>query len=239
MTIRSTTTRPGTSEPATTVRTATGSRGAVRTPVRRAALVLATAGAALVLAACGSSDGDGGSGHAGHGGTPSSTSAADTAGTHNAQDVAFAQGMIPHHQQAVEMARLAAGRAASAQVKDLATRIEKAQGPEITTMTGWLRTWGEDVPMAGMDHGDSGMSGNPGMTGMMDDKDMTALEKATGKDFDTKFLTMMVEHHRGAVEMATTEQDKGAYGPAKSLAGSVVSAQNAEIGEMRKLLGQS
>ncbi|MFB7500446.1 DUF305 domain-containing protein [Streptomyces sp. NPDC056161] len=237
MTIHTTTTTPDAAEPATTVRTATASGRALPTPVRRAALVLAAAGAALVLAACGSGDGGDGSGHAGHGATPS-TSATDTAGTHNAQDVTFAQGMIPHHQQAVEMARLAADRASSAQVKDLAARIEKAQDPEITTMTGWLKTWGEDVPMAGMDHGASGTSGNSGMTGMMDDKDMTALEKATGKDFDTKFLTMMVEHHKGAVEMATTEQAKGAYGPAKSLAGSIVTAQNTEIGEMQHLLGQ-
>ncbi|MFF0225258.1 DUF305 domain-containing protein [Streptomyces sp. NPDC004629] len=202
-----------------------------RTPVRRAALVLAAAGAALVLAACGS-DGGGDSGHSGNGATPSASADA-TAASHNAQDVAFAQGMIPHHEQALDMARLAADRASSARVKDLATRIEKAQDPEITTMTGWLRAWGEQVPAPGMDH-----TGHSGMAGMMDDKDMTALKKATGQDFDTKFLNMMVEHHKGAVEMATTEKSKGAYGPAKGLADAVVTAQNAEIEEMRQLLGQ-
>ncbi|MER6526463.1 DUF305 domain-containing protein [Streptomyces sp. NPDC001508] len=200
-----------------------------RTPARRAALVLAAAGAALVLAACGS---DGDRGHSGHGATPSASADA-TAASHNAQDVAFAQGMIPHHEQALGMARLAADRASSARVKDLATRIEKAQDPEITTMTGWLRAWGERVPAAGTGH-----TGHSGMAGMMDDKDMTALEKVTGQDFDTRFLTMMADHHRGAVEMATTEKSKGSYGPAKVLADAVVTAQNAEIEEMGRLLGR-
>ncbi|NEA98028.1 DUF305 domain-containing protein [Streptomyces sp. SID13726] len=159
----------------------------------------------------------------------------DGAESHNSQDVSFAQGMIPHHRQAVEMARLADGRASSSQVKDLAARVEKAQGPEIRTMSGWLKTWGEDVPssMAGMDH-----SAHSGMAGMMDDADMGKLEKVSGKDFDSLFLTMMVEHHEGAVEMATAEKAKGEYKDATAMADSIVTTQNAEISEMRKLLGE-
>ncbi|MFJ3718746.1 DUF305 domain-containing protein [Streptomyces sp. NPDC090057] len=205
----------------------------IRTLTRRAALLAVTATASLALAACG---GDDGAARAGHGGQ-ASPSASATAGAHNAQDVSFAQGMIPHHQQALEMARLADGRASSARVKDLAARIEKAQDPEIRTMTGWLTAWGEQVPMAGMDH--SGHSGMTGMAGMMSDDDMAALKKATGADFDSRFLSLMVEHHRGAVEMAGTEKAKGAYGPARTMAGDVVRAQNAEIQEMERLLGGS
>ena len=169
------------------------------------------------------------------GGGGDSGSDSDTAASHNAQDVSFAQGMIPHHRQAVEMAELAAGRASSSEVKDLAARIEKAQGPEITTMTGWLKTWDEKVPeaMSGMDH-----SAHSGMAGMMDDADMGKLEKASGKDFDSMFLTMMVEHHEGAVEMATTEKAKGEYKDATAMADDIVTAQNAEISEMKKLLGE-
>ncbi|MFI9248959.1 DUF305 domain-containing protein [Streptomyces sp. NPDC053069] len=206
-----------------------------RTSTRRAALAAVAVTAALVLTACGGSgDVDG---RAAHGPSASPSTSAGTA--HNAQDVTFAQGMIPHHQQALEMARLAAGRASSAQVKDLATRIEKAQDPEIRTMTGWLKSWGEQVPMAGMHHsGHSGMSGMAGMPGMMSDGDMSELKKAKGTDFDTKFLSLMVEHHQGAVEMAGTEQNKGAYGPAKTMADAIVTAQNAEIKEMKKLLGK-
>ncbi|MER7838078.1 DUF305 domain-containing protein [Streptomyces sp. NPDC096040] len=202
----------------------------------RAVLVALTATAALALTACGSGDD---TAHATpHSGAHATASAsATTPGAHNAQDVTFAQRMIPHHQQALEMAELAAGRAASARVEALAARIEKAQDPEIKTMSGWLKAWGEDVPMAGMDH--SGHAGETGMTGMMDDKDMSALKKAQGKDFDTMFLTMMVEHHQGAVEMATTERSKGEYAPATGMAGDIVTAQNAEIKEMNKLLGKS
>ncbi|MDF3142518.1 MULTISPECIES: DUF305 domain-containing protein [unclassified Streptomyces] len=216
-----------------------------RTLTRRAALATTAVTAALVLAACGGTDhSDTASG--GH--TSPSASAGATAdaaaGAHNDQDVSFAQGMIPHHQQAVQMADMAAGRASSAAVKDLASRIQKAQDPEIRTMSGWLKAWGEDVPsaMPGMDHsgGHSGGSGGSGdMAGMMDQKDMDELMKASGKAFDTLFLTMMVEHHEGAVEMATAEKTKGQYGPATKLAGDVVTAQTAEIAEMSKLLGKS
>ncbi|GAA3983877.1 DUF305 domain-containing protein [Streptomyces marokkonensis] len=209
----------------------------IRTLTRRSALVSATVAAAFVLAACGS-DGDGGTGHEGPHSSPSASADAGQE-AHNAQDVAFAQGMVPHHRQALEMARLAAGRSASAEVEDLAARIEKAQDPEITTMTGWLKAWGEEVPQAtesmpGMDD----HSAHSGMPGMMDGQDMKELEKASGKVFDTMFLTMMVEHHEGAVEMAAAETAKGRYAPAKALADDIATAQNAEITEMNKLLGK-
>ncbi|MEU3172971.1 DUF305 domain-containing protein [Streptomyces sp. NPDC007000] len=190
----------------------------IRSLARRTGLVATAATAALVLAACGGNDGsDTGSGAQ----TSASAGAEDTAGAHNDQDVSFAQEMIPHHQQALQMAEMAATRASSAEVEDLASRIEKAQDPEIETMSGWLESWGEDVP------------------GMMDTEDMDELMKASGKGFDTMFLTMMVEHHEGAVEMATTEKDEGRYGPAKKLASDIITAQNAEIEEMNKLLGRS
>lgn len=230
---------------------------------RRAAVAAASVTAALVLAACGSDGASSGSGHdGGHGSassspsssTPSSSAAgADAAaGAHNDQDVAFAQGMIPHHQQALEMAGLAAGRASSAEVKELAARVEKAQGPEIKTMTGWLKSWGQEVPsgtesMPGMDHpsgeagtsGASGTSGTHQMPGMMDGKDMEELEKASGTAFDAMFLAMMIEHHEGAVEMATTEKNKGQYGPATAMAGDIITAQTSEIAEMNRLRGEN
>ncbi|MFJ7344013.1 DUF305 domain-containing protein [Streptomyces sp. NPDC101110] len=213
----------------------------IRTLARRAALVVATGTAAVVLAACGGDGADSAAGGAGHGdaGSHSPATTPSPAGTHNAQDVAFAQGMIPHHRQALEMARLAGDRASSDTVKDLAGRIEKAQDPEIRTMTGWLKSWGEDVPASsggGMDHSASGHSGMPGMMGA---EDMDALAKLTGKAFDVQFLTLMVEHHEGAVEMARTEQGQGRYGQAKRMAEDIVTAQNAEIAEMNKLLGKS
>lgn len=206
----------------------------IRTLKRRAALVAVTTAAGLVLAACG---GDGDAGHGSHGSPSASTgsTAAARDAAHNPQDVAFAQGMIPHHRQALDMARLAADRAGSAEVRDLAGRIEKAQDPEIRTMSGWLGAWGEEVPqeMPGMGH-----SAHSGMPGMMSEEDMAELEKASGKEFDTMFLTMMVDHHEGAVDMATTEKTKGRYGPATKLADTIATAQTAEIAEMNKLLGK-
>ncbi|MEU3983302.1 DUF305 domain-containing protein [Streptomyces sp. NPDC026672] len=218
----------------------------IRTLTRAALAAVTATTAALVLTACG---GDGAA-QAGRTGPAASAdpSVTATGAAHNAQDVSFAQGMIPHHRQALEMARLAADRASSPQVKDLASRIEKAQDPEITEMTGWLRSWGEDVTVPGTDHsGHAGAKdmkdmkdmkggGTAGMKGMMSAGDMDALEKAEGEDFDRRFLTMMVGHHRGAVEMATTERRKGAYAPATALADAVVTGQSAEIAEMRKLL---
>ncbi|MEV0242750.1 DUF305 domain-containing protein [Streptomyces sp. NPDC050674] len=205
----------------------------MRTLARRAALVVAVGASAVVLVACGGDGADRAAAGAHHGDAASHS----PTGAHNAQDVTFAQGMIPHHRQALEMARLAGDRASSGRVKDLAGRIEKAQDPEIRTMTGWLKTWGEDVPASkggGMDHSGPGHSGMPGMMG---EQDMAALERLTGKAFDVQFLTLMVEHHEGAVQMARTERAEGRYAPAKAMAGDIITGQSAEIREMNSLLG--
>ncbi|MEV0484624.1 DUF305 domain-containing protein [Streptomyces sp. NPDC050508] len=202
-----------------------------RTLTRRATLTATALTAALILTACGN-----GSDSASSGDGSSSASADATAGAHNAQDVSFAQGMIPHHQQALEMAKLATDRASSAEVKDLAARIEKAQDPEIQTMNGWLKSWGVDMSssMSGMDD-----SAHSDMPGMMDSTHMDMLKKASGTDFDTMFLTMMIEHHKGAVNMATTEKNKGKYGSATAMADDIITAQTGEITEMNKLLGKN
>lgn len=180
-----------------------------------------TAGA-LVLSGCGSDAGQ--MSHEGHSMAPSSAAAAK----HNAADVMFAQMMIPHHRQAVRMADLADGKAGP-KVAALAAAIKKAQRPEITEMSGWLKSWGEpatDHGMGGMDQGD----------GMMSDADMKKLGGMSGAEFDHMFLTMMIEHHQGAVTMAKTESAGGAYPAAKALAASIITTQNAEITKMRGML---
>jgi uncharacterized protein (DUF305 family) len=206
-----------------------------RSLIRRAAAVAAASTAAIVLAACGSSD-DSSAGHDGHSKTTQpSASASASQGQHNAADVSFAQGMIPHHRQAVEMADLATTRAELAEVKKLAEEIKNAQDPEIKTMSSWLTSWGEKVPAAG----DSSEHAGHSMPGMMTGEEMKDLENASGKVFDTAFLTMMVKHHEGAVAMAKTEQKDGAYQPAKDMAGAIVTSQTAEITQMNKLLGMN
>lgn len=208
-----------------------------RSMIRRAAAVAAAATAAVVLAACGGGDDNSASGHNGH--TSASSSAPSSApaeeGAHNAADVAFAQGMIPHHRQAVEMGDLAETRAGSADVKKLAVEIKKAQDPEIKTLSGWLTSWGEDVPK----DGEGGDHAGHSMSGMMTAEEMTELEKASGKAFDTAFLEMMVKHHEGAVEMAKTEKADGSYQPAKDMADAIITSQSAEITRMNDLLGKN
>jgi uncharacterized protein (DUF305 family) len=161
----------------------------------------------------------------------------DAGANHNDADVTFAQQMIPHHRQAIEMAELAETRASSAEVKNLAADIKGAQDPEIDTMTGWLESWGEDVPggeMSGMDHGDMSMDDMPGM---MSEEEMADLEAASGADFDQMFLAMMIEHHEGAIDMAKSEQEDGEYADAIALAEDIEEAQTAEIATMNELLG--
>jgi uncharacterized protein (DUF305 family) len=167
----------------------------------------------------------------------------------NESDVTFAQGMIPHHQQAVEMADTAldSARKAGPAVIDLATRIKGAQGPEIALMNSWLTAWNQPV-MAGMKPGETmppgatmppmdGMEGMDmgAMEGMMSAADMTALSKASGTEFDKMWLTMMVKHHDGAIIMSKTVQAVGQSADVKTLAGKVITAQVAEIDEMNKL----
>ncbi|WP_245607279.1 DUF305 domain-containing protein [Pseudonocardia spinosispora] len=157
---------------------------------------------------------------------------------HNAADVTFAQQMIPHHAQAVEMAKDAPAKAQSAQVKQLAAAIEAAQQPEIDQMTAMLTRWNAPVPkadddMAGMDHG----SMNHGsMPGMMSDQQMDQLESATGAQYDREFLTMMIGHHQGAVDMSATELRDGSDAEAKALAQKITDAQRTEIAQMQAML---
>ncbi|MDF9714851.1 DUF305 domain-containing protein [Nocardioides sp. ChNu-99] len=146
--------------------------------------------------------------------------------------------MIPHHQQATEMAAMAEGRSQSTEVLDLAEQIEAAQGPEIEVMTGLLEEWDVEADGAEMDHTDMGHGSSGGMEGMMSDEEMDALDQSSGPEFDQMFLTMMIEHHQGAVEMAEDEQANGQNDDALELAGQIATSQTAEIDVMRALLAQ-
>jgi uncharacterized protein (DUF305 family) len=197
--------------------------------MKRAHSLLIVPVAALTLAGCGG--GDKGSGHDmnGHNMSGHSMGASSAPATgHNAQDVMFAQMMIPHHQQAITMAKQAATKASSPEVKQLAGQIEQAQGPEIQKMTGWLQSWGASTSPGGMHMGD----------GMMSDQDMKKLDTLSGKAFDKAFLQMMIKHHQGAISMAKTEQTQGSFADAKAMANNIVTSQTAEITTMQKLLGQ-
>jgi len=157
----------------------------------------------------------------------------------NATDVGFAQGMIPHHAQAVEMADMAIATSTNADVLALAKQIKSAQNPEIETMTGWLQTWGQAVPstasMAGGGHDMTNMSGMM-MDGMMSEADMKRLESSMGTAFDRLWLELMIQHHEGAVRMAKDELADGKNPDAKALAQAIITSQQAEISKMNALL---
>ncbi|MBB2910743.1 uncharacterized protein (DUF305 family) [Streptosporangium becharense] len=201
-----------------------------RSVLRRLALsVTAGAGALALLTACGGGD-DAMTGHAGvSSSVPTPTASQSPGASFNDADVMFAQMMIPHHEQAVEMAELAETRAADAKVKELAAKIKAAQDPEIATMTEWLTAWGRPaVPEGG--------HGGHGMPGMMTEEDMVKLQAAKGAAFDRLFCRLMIAHHKGAIEMAGTEQAQGADPKAKELAKTIETAQQAEIEQMQEIL---
>ena len=196
--------------------------------MKRAYALIIVPVTAFGLAACGSSHDSKSASTSMPGMAMSSAPASASAAGHNGADVMFAQMMIPHHQQAVEMAKLAATHASMPEVKKLAATIEGAQQPEITKMTGWLTDWKAAMPSGG------GMS--MGNDGMMSDADMKKLAKLKGMAFDKMFLQMMIKHHQGAITMAKTEQAQGQAGDAKTMATSIVTSQSAEIAAMNKYL---
>lgn len=189
-------------------------------------LAVITVVGALGLAACGNDDSASPS-------AQSTDGVTTTIAAFNEADVAFAQGMIPHHEQAIEMADIAldSKAGASEQVRDLATRIKGGQGPEIELMSGWLEAWNRPMPTGTSDAGD--MSS---MDGMMSAKEMESLGMMTGAEFDTMWMKMMIRHHEGAIAMAETAKAGGSNADALKLADQVITAQQGEIAEMRTLL---
>lgn len=199
-------------------------------------LALAVTGLALAatLAACGTSSDDVGTTGMNDGSSSSSSV------TGQAADVAFAQLMIPHHTQAIEMADLALKYGTSVEVKTLATQIKGAQDPEIAQMTQWLDGWNAPLQMpgsdgSGMNH--SGMDmGGMSASGIMSDEELNALGQARGADFDRMWLQMMIAHHQGAIAMAEQVLATTTDEQVKALAQDVVAGQTTEIDTMQQLL---
>ena len=209
-----------------------------RTTARLIGLAGALVAGGLLLAGCAD---DSSPDAAGHGSMMSdsgsaASSSASAEANHNDADVAFASGMIPHHESAITMAQMAQARGADPRVKDLAARIEAAQGPEIETMSGWLADWGAAASSSATDDGMGGMDHGGMDDGDMGGMDTGALAGMSGTEFDRMFLTMMVEHHGSAVQMAETEAADGQNTDAIALAESIRDSQTAEIAEMQQLL---
>jgi len=179
-----------------------------------------------VLAACGSNSSDTA------GGSDATTASTTATNTFNNADVMFAQMMIPHHEQAIEMSDMALDptMGASEEILDLAAQIKDAQDPEITQMKNLLMAWNK--PEAA----DSGMDHSSMMSGMMSSDEMAELGKKMGKDFDVAWAEAMIAHHEGAIEMANTVLDDGINADIRALAQAVIKGQQAEIETLRSLV---
>lgn len=157
--------------------------------------------------------------------------------SYTAEDVAFMQAMIVHHQQAVDMAKLVEDRTNTEELRTIAGRIEASQADEIAFMRTWLKERGEPVedPMM-KGHGEHM---HHMMKGMASPEDLKALAAAKGTDFDRRFLTLMIAHHDGALTMVEEllDEDGTAADPVLfQFVGDVESEQKAEIGKMDKVL---
>jgi len=184
-----------------------------------------TAATVIMLAGCSVTVDSGPVGGMNHG-NGSDGNSRTTEPDRNMSDVAFTMMMIPHHEQAIEMADMVLSKEGlDPRVVDLAGRIKAGQAPEIVLMESWLDEWGVGMDgMDGMDHG-----------GMLSDADMDALEQASAPEANRLFLEQMIEHHLGAIEMAEREIDRGRHVPTVDLARRIVIAQEAEINEMEQL----
>ena len=187
----------------------------------------AAAVTALILSACGSQNADTQNQAGDMGSMPGmnkSTAAAQA--SFNDADVAFAQMMIPDHQMTAKMAKLAQKKAASDDLKTLAADMQQGQSQAVDKLQGWLKTWGKpaSAEMAGM-----------GMPGAMTEKDMTMLETMGGMKFDMTFAQIMINHHKGSIQMAKDEQATGANAEAKAMAASMVKTQQEQIEKLQQI----
>ncbi|MDX3854732.1 DUF305 domain-containing protein [Streptomyces sp. AK02-01A] len=210
--------------------------------VRRSAVAAAVAVALLALGACesggdGKAKAEGGKGPGvvapGKPGQPARTLSPEEAAKEapddspNSADFTYAQMMIVHHGQALDMAGLAGERAESDSVKRLAERIVAAQKPEIGAMNGWLETNGGAKRQQGHDHGT--------MPGMATEAQLTQLRAARGAAFDELFLKLMITHHQGAITMATDALSQGNNVLIEEMASDVIAQQTSEMNRMRSM----
>ena len=186
----------------------------MKTVSPRLVVVAVSAMTALILAGCGAAEDPALEAPAG----------SEESASFNDADVTFLQGMIPHHEQATEMAELVADRTDRDELREFADAIISDQSGEIDQMKAMLESAGADE---GGGHGDMG-----GMAGGMDESEMTDLEAASGGDFDLMFLEMMTRHHEGAIEMAQKVLDEGQNPTVVTLARDIIKAQEAEIDKM-------
>lgn len=162
----------------------------------------------------------------------------DVSASFSSMDIMFAQMMIPHHQQALDMGFIALAKSQNEDVLQLATEISSEQEPEIAIMRSWLSASGAEDDMGHGGHGMADMGhGGHGMDGMLTEEQMAALLNSSGSEFDELFLQGMIAHHEGAIDM--TRMIINSSNPeVKALAEAIVSSQLEQIAYMRTLLAK-
>ncbi len=141
-------------------------------------------------------------------------------------DIAFVELMIPHHEQAVVMSEFALENTENPQVLALAQEIMDAQGPEIAQMNAILERFNSNM----------GPHGGDTMAGMLTEDELANLQSVSGSEFDQLFLTAMIAHHVGAIDMAEDVLASGTDPEVRTLAEQIIAAQQAEIDVMQGLL---
>ncbi|MHB1137990.1 MAG: DUF305 domain-containing protein [Microthrixaceae bacterium] len=168
--------------------------------------------------------------------TEGQTASAELPDGVNDADVAFVQGMIPHHEQAIKMSEMVIANGDDPTVIALAGQIKAAQGPEIDQMNTWLGDWGIE-PTGADGAGDmDGMDGMDGTSGMMSGDEMDTMSETMGADLDRMFLEMMIRHHQGAIQMAEVELNDGSNAEVIALAQAIIDGQQAEIEQMQAMI---
>lgn len=160
-------------------------------------------------------------------------------------DIGFAQDMSVHHRQAVLMASLVPARSDDPAIRALAFDIEATQLEQIGRMQGWLSLW--DAPalppgghmtwMSGHGHG-HGAGGVETMPGMASERELDALRRASGPQFDVMFLQLMLRHHQGGVPMARAAQQHAEVPQVRNLAGQMLTSQTKESAFMKQLIAE-
>jgi uncharacterized protein (DUF305 family) len=175
-------------------------------------------------------------------GQPTKTLSSSTHGTLPPlakEDVEFMQGMIMHHEQAVEMTAWIPSHTENKELRALGARISSSQSDEIRFMKRWLATRGAPVSMAmpGMPDMDKSGKAMALMPGMLTPEQMEALGKAKGAEFDHLFLIGMIQHHNGALIMVKELFDTAGAGQDADLFNFATDADNTQRAEIKIMQG--
>ncbi|PRC45059.1 DUF305 domain-containing protein [Mycobacterium sp. ITM-2017-0098] len=197
--------------------------------------LLAALAALCLLVACGGGGVSPGEGQNGSGVSGAPVISGEPAGF-NSADVTFATTMVPHHQQAIEMANLAVQRSTDPELIALANQIVATQQPEVNILNVFLVQWNEN-PENRTGPGDVDEDTlEPAVPGMVDDATIARLESLRGPEFDKLWLQSMIGQHQGAVAMAKSEIADGQNVDAIAVAETIVAGQDAGIGQMTRML---